>query len=140
MTGKLASELEGTVMTITATAWSRDGQAILAGDRDAARIWDSSTGQGLHLLEGHRSHVQAVAWSSDAQQVFTSDGEVWSWIVRTELLEAELIRRVGDVHIVSKVYNQRDANQAIRNTVKTWRGWERERAAIADRVRQFDNL
>jgi WD40 repeat protein len=139
-TGELASELEGTVMTITAVAWSRDGQAILAGERQAARIWDSSTGQGLHLLEGHQSQVQAVAWSSDAQQVFTSDGEVWSWIVGTELLEAELIRRVGDVHIVSKVYNQRDANQAIRNTVKTWRGWQREQAAIVDRVRQFDNF
>src|SRR5262245_61924688 len=66
-------------------AWRghRDGQQLASGSRDqTVRLWEASSGQVLHTLEGHQDSVQSVAWSPDGRQLASgsNDGDwrIWS--------------------------------------------------------------
>jgi small GTP-binding protein len=66
--------------------WSPDGQHIAAGSDDrCVRIWNTSTGEPEHLLEGHWNTVQSVAWSPDGQLLASgsADGTVRVWEVHS---------------------------------------------------------
>ena len=49
--------------------------------RSDRRIWETSTGKELIVLQGHRGHVQSVAWSPRASRLATasSDGTIKIW-------------------------------------------------------------
>src|SRR5215510_9618904 len=54
----------------TSVSWSPDGQHVAAGSADRCiRIWNVTTGEVEHLLEGHQDWVQSVAWSPDGRQL-----------------------------------------------------------------------
>lgn len=140
--GELAQILEGRVTGLRAAAWSPSRRKIVAADDRVVWIWDSQTGQALQLLEGHNDTIASVAWMRDEQRIVTCDyqGVVRVWIVAAELLESELIRRIGESQVESSVFDPNQADSAIRQTVPSWQGWRREQAAIAANVQKYDEL
>ena len=139
-TGEPAHELEGSVRWLRCAAWSPDGRVIIAGDDHVTWIWDTQTGCALQLLEGHAALVQSVAWLNGGQQALTVDesGAERHWLVATELLEAELVRRVDEVHVEAEHWDDDAANQRVRRAVRGWRGWRAEQAALAAALQQYD--
>jgi len=89
MTGKTVLELRGHQSSVGSVAYSPDGKylASAAGarerdnsrevveDKQAARIWNASTGMQLALLR-HQARVNSIAWSPNGKQVVTAAG-VW---------------------------------------------------------------
>ncbi|TFK95194.1 quinon protein alcohol dehydrogenase-like superfamily, partial [Pterulicium gracile] len=51
-------------------AFSPDGTRVVSGSGDnSVRIWDASTGEEKHKLDGHTSLVTSVAFSPDGTRV-----------------------------------------------------------------------
>ena len=51
---------------VTSVAYAPDSKTFLSGARDSTvRIWDSSTGQCLHVCEGHNDGITSVVFSHD---------------------------------------------------------------------------
>ena len=78
----LHGELRGHEDDITAVAFSPDGNYILTGSSDnTARLWETSSGRQLHVLQGHDGNVVAVAFSPDGRRILTGswDGTARLW-------------------------------------------------------------
>ncbi len=65
-----------------AVAVSNDDQWIATGsDAHTAQLWNASTGERLHVLDGHKVEVTAVAFSADDRYVYSGDangrGVLW---------------------------------------------------------------
>ena len=63
-------------------AFSPDGTRIVSGSYDnTVRIWDTSTGEQLVVLQGHEDAVSSVAFSADGERVASAsrDGTIRIW-------------------------------------------------------------
>ena len=58
---------------IKSVAFSLDGKKIVIASNDGtAKIWDASTGECLHILEGHTDLVFLAAFSLDGKKIVTA--------------------------------------------------------------------
>ncbi|HEX3049787.1 MAG TPA: WD40 repeat domain-containing protein, partial [Aggregatilineaceae bacterium] len=68
-------------------SFSTDGKQIATASWDnTARVWDSTTGQLLDILEGHTAHVWSAVFFPDGNRLVTSseDNTVRLWDLRTD--------------------------------------------------------
>jgi WD40 repeat protein len=94
--GRLIARLEGHGRipghggcTVTATAFSPDGQTLATGGQDrTARLWDATTGQPRGRPLQHEGLVRAVAFSPDGRALLTGsqDRTARLWDVNTGAL------------------------------------------------------
>ncbi len=86
---------------ITAIAISKDGRWIYTGDaKGRGRIWDQTTGELKHRLEGHAGAITAAAFLPDGTRVLTAsrDSSVAQWDVATgNELRGQLLKHPDDV-------------------------------------------
>jgi WD40 repeat protein len=69
--------LEGHSRSVSAAAFSRDGQLLAsASDDGTVRLWNPATGEPVQTLEGHSDWVSAVAFSRDGQLLASASGDV----------------------------------------------------------------
>lgn len=71
---------------IKAVVYSPDGTRLLSGGRDATLIvWDATTMEPLHTLQGHADSVLAVAWNPDGTRIVSggADNTLIVWDVET---------------------------------------------------------
>ena len=65
---QLRQALNWRTSNFNSVTWSPDGQHIAAGSEDrCVHIWNATTGELKHLLEGHREEVRSVAWAPDGR-------------------------------------------------------------------------
>ncbi len=73
--------LAGHADVVESVALSADGRVALTGSHDGtARLWDTTTGECLHVLTGHVYRVQFVALSGDGSVAVTvgfADARIW---------------------------------------------------------------
>lgn len=62
---------------VEAIAWSSDGRKIITASRDGTGVWQTRTGQLLHLEQGFTT---AVSLSEDDSEIGTAGGQFWSRI------------------------------------------------------------
>jgi WD40 repeat protein len=94
--------LSGHRDVVNAVAFSPDGSMLVTASRDHdARLWDSRSGQLLHVLQGHFGSV------ADAR--FSPDGR---WVVTAGPISAGLWR-VGDGRLFQYLHGPTDALTAV---------------------------
>jgi len=69
---------------IYATAFSPDGQYLLTGGFDAAKLWDFSSGKLIRTHAGHNHMIQAVAFTRDGKRFATVSRDETAIIWETE--------------------------------------------------------
>ncbi|KAF8157273.1 WD40-repeat-containing domain protein [Crassisporium funariophilum] len=72
--------------SISSVAFSSDGSRIVSGSIDrSVRVWDASTGEEKHVLNGHTLHVTSVAFSNDGSCIVSGsrDKSVRVWDAST---------------------------------------------------------
>lgn len=68
--------LSGHTHYIISVDWSPDGFRIASGGLDQkVMVWDSQTGERLHVLEGHKYAISNIAWSPDGTLLASSDND-----------------------------------------------------------------
>jgi WD40 repeat protein len=78
--------LQGHSAGVSAVAYSPDGEQLATASYDGtARIWDTSTGAQLRVLDAHTERVQDVAYSADGSRIATAslDGTARLWDAAT---------------------------------------------------------
>jgi len=78
--------LEGHVDSILDAQWSIDGRLIATASKDGTcRLWDTTAGQQLHVLEGRGPVVRACRFLADGNTIVTTgdDGFIRLWQIGT---------------------------------------------------------
>lgn len=78
--------LHGHANWVDDIAWSPDARRVVTGSADGtARVWDTTTGEQLAVLDAHEARVAGVAWSPDGFMIATAsyDRTVRLWAGRT---------------------------------------------------------
>lgn len=78
--------------------WSPEGDKLAAGfDDHSVYIWDSRTGEELHVLQGLTSSVISVAFSNDGTRIAacSRDGQIGFWSVDTGHLNSTILHPDG---------------------------------------------
>jgi WD40 repeat protein len=83
--------------SVNSAAFSPDGTRLVLAFRDKAlQLWDITTGQLMHDLQGHSSEVMAVAFSPDGTRLVSGSREeplkLW------DVASGQLIRTFGNSH------------------------------------------
>ena len=81
-----ARVFEGHSQSITAVAFSYDGQRVASGAADKEiRVWRVADGKLLHTMKGLKQGAQALAFSRDGAYLVSGDGglELTLWDVKT---------------------------------------------------------
>jgi WD40 repeat protein len=62
-----------TISSITAIAFSPDGQLLVTGEEiGVLRVWQATTGMQLAVCQAHRHWISSICFSPDGQQIATS--------------------------------------------------------------------
>ena len=86
---------------------------------NTARIWDATTGEVVHMLEGHGGWVRSVAWSPDGKQVATGSGfTAWIWDATTGELVRALEGHGPSVRVAWSPDGRRVATGSSDNTAR----------------------
>jgi WD40 repeat protein len=76
-------------------ALSRDGKTLLSGSWDnTARLWDTQTGEELHILRGHSGPVSAVSFCADGKRVLTGSRD--ETIILWDAKSGAILKRFRD--------------------------------------------
>ncbi len=66
-----------TLSSVRAIAWSPDGGRIATGHQDGTvRVWNATTGQIIHVLQGHECEITSLAWKPDGSQLISGDFDI----------------------------------------------------------------
>ena len=88
--------------------FSPDGTRLVTASRDAeVRVWDTNSGELLHMLQMHESGAYSLAFSPDGKYIVTGDGEgpLRLWIAATGELERLLKGHSNQVTSVAFSHN-----------------------------------
>jgi WD40 repeat protein/DNA-binding SARP family transcriptional activator len=86
---------------VECVAFSSDGRHLLTGSRDdRARVWDTATGQLIHLLEGHYLRPCSAAYSPSGTTMAmgSHDATIRLWDARSRELLRVLRGHIGNVY------------------------------------------
>ncbi|HYV30614.1 MAG TPA: protein kinase, partial [Candidatus Binatia bacterium] len=117
-------ELRGHLESVTAVAFSPNGDLIVTGSEDnTAKVWQASSGQELFTLRGHTHFLRSVAFSPDGQRIVTG-----SWDGAAKVWEAasghELLTLKGHTAAVESVAFSPDGKRIVTasedSTAKVW--------------------
>jgi WD40 repeat protein len=110
--------------TVYSTAFSPDGRFLVVARGTAVRVWDTSSGQQVHLLEGHTGRVRSAVYSPDGQYIITAsdDKTVRVWEAGSGHEVRRLEGHTGPVR--SAVYNPDGQYIVTASDDKTVRVWE----------------
>lgn len=110
---------------ITAVAVSKDGRWIYTGDaKGRGRLWDQTTGELRHRLDGHAEAITSAAFLPDGSRVLTAsrDRSVGQWDVATgQELRGQILKHSDDVTSLALLPDgQRLVTSCDDKTVRLW--------------------
>ncbi len=85
-TGKVLQTFTGHTDSVTAAAFSADGQRVLSGGDDRTlRLWEADTAKEIQVFRGCEGGIKSVAFSPDGRRVLSgsADATVRLWDVET---------------------------------------------------------
>jgi WD40 repeat protein len=70
---------------VTSTVFSPDGKRIVTASSDrTARVWETETGNPLHVLKGHEDRVRSAVFSPDGKRIVTASSDRTARVWETE--------------------------------------------------------
>jgi len=112
---------------VTTLALTADGSRVVTGGAEGSlRVWDTSTGECLHTLEGHTSLVKSVALTPNGLQAVSTQFARGSSLLVWDLTSGQCVRSLdGHTDTVLVVVVTPDGRRAISGGMdKTARVWD----------------